>query len=620
METNIELNEQKNEQESVTSFEEKNFKRNKWFFSAGGIGRDMLYTLVSTYFLQYVQFGLTLTAAQFITLSLLIGILGRIWDGVNDPMMGAIIDGSHLKWGKFKPWIFMGAILVAVFTVLLFNIHLSGWTYIAVICAVYLLWEAAFTMNDIGYWSMIPSLSRTKAHRDSITTYVVFFAGIGTIIMTALVTYFTPGNTIQAYAIYSIIAAIAILICQMVTTFGTKEAPRDEKELSDENQISLKKMVKTILHNKQLLWMSLAMLCSSCVTAIILGLVYNMYYLEGGYNGNIIIFLIIYGVTNPLINLLYPSLAKKFSRKKIQFFTFWIVAAGLVLMCLLGWFNIPIPIIIQLSIAAFLVFGGNTLFYTATIVNLNNCVEYNEYQTGEREEAVVTTMRPLIVKFGDAIKYLIVTLTLVISGLYAITQNISAIETQKNLFGNKLETVEEQRNYVIAYSTLNGKSSEQIEEIVNNSDELTKCQFNTEYVEAIGHMYIVKKDSNGKYLNSIQLTDPLSITFMADDDAKYSLEIVVNDASGKEIHNAADEIYAAKRTIGTRLAIRFSCCVIPLILMALCLYIQRKKFIIDEEFFDQMMLEINARKESLPSKEENEEPNDKNEELNDLDE
>ena len=56
-------------------FEKKNFKRNKWFFSAGGIGRDMLYTLVSTYFLQYVQFGLTLTAAQFITLSLLIGIL-----------------------------------------------------------------------------------------------------------------------------------------------------------------------------------------------------------------------------------------------------------------------------------------------------------------------------------------------------------------------------------------------------------------------------------------------------------------------------------------------------------------------------------------------------------------
>ena len=602
MENNIDLKEEK--QESVLSFEEKNFKRNKWFFSAGGIGRDMLYTLVSTYFLQYVQFGLTLTAAQFITLSLLIGILGRIWDGVNDPMMGAIIDGSHLKWGKFKPWIFMGAILVAVFTVLLFNIHLSGWTYIAVICAIYLLWEAAFTMNDIGYWSMIPSLSRTKAHRDSITTYVVFFAGIGTVIMTALVTYFTPGNTIQAYAIYSIIAAVAILICQMVTTFGTREAPIDAKELSKENTISLKKMVKTIFHNKQLLWMSLALLCSYCVTAIILGLVYNMYYLEGGYNGNIIIFLVIYGVTNPLINLLYPVLAKKFSRKKIQFVTFWIVASGLLLMCLLGWFNIPIPIIIQLSIAAFLVFGGNTLFYTATIVNLNNCVEYNEYETGEREEAVVTTMRPLIVKFADAIKYLIVTLTLVISGLYAITQNVSAIETQKNLFGNKLETVEEQRDYVLAYKSLDGKTESEIEEIVKNNSELSKCQLNTEYVEAIGHMYIVKKDANGKYVDSIQLSDDLSTIFILNDGSSYSLEIVVNDASGKEIHNAADEIYQAKRTLSTRIAIRFSCCVVPLILMALCLMIQRKKFIIDEEFFDKMMKEIEERKNQNQEKQE----------------
>ncbi|MBO4667633.1 MAG: MFS transporter [Bacilli bacterium] len=597
METNVELQNEVQE-ESVLEFEKKNFKRNKWFFSAGCVGRDMLYTLVSTYFLQYVQFGLTLTAGQFITLSLLIGILGRIWDGVNDPMMGAIIDGSHLKWGKFKPWIFLGAILVAIFTVLLFNVHLNGWTYIAVICAIYLLWEAAFTMNDIGYWSMIPSLSRTKEHRDSITTYVVFFAGIGTVIMTALVTYFTPGNTIQAYAIYSIIGAVAILICQMVTTFGTREAPRDKKELSKENSISLKKMIKTIFHNKQLLWMSLALLFDSCVTAIILGLVYNMYYLEGGYNGNIIIFLVIYGVANPVINILYPMIAKKVSRKKIQLVTYIIVAVGLVLMALIGWFDLGVPVIVELCVAGFLTFAGHTLFYTATIVNLNNCVEYNEYETGNREEAVVTTMRPLIVKFADAIKYLIVTLTLVISGLYAITQNVSAIETQKNLFSNKLETVEEMQEYVFGYNALEGKNEEEINEIIENNKSLSNCQFNTDYVDAIGHMYIVKKDTNGKYLNSIQLKDPLSLAFILDDGSKYSLEIVVNDANGKEIHNAADEIYAAKRSLGTRLAIRFSCCIIPLIFMTAGLLIQRKKFIIDEDFFEKMMKEIEERKKT----------------------
>ena len=206
-------------------------------------------------------------------------------------------------------------------------------------------------------------------------------------------------------------------------------------------------------------------------------------------------------------------------------------------------------------------------------------------------------MRPLIVKFADAIKYLIVTLTLVISGLYAITQNVSAIETQKNLFENKLETVEEERNYVLAYHNLEGKEGEEINAIVNNSNELTKCQFNTEYVEAIGHMYLVKKDNNGKYVDSVQLSNPLSQAFILDDGSTYSLEIVVNDANGKEIHNAADEIYQAKRTIGTRLAIRFSCCIVPLVLMVLCLYIQRKKFIIDEEYFDKMLKEIEERKQ-----------------------
>ena len=81
----------------------REFNRNKWLFSTGGIGRDMSYQLVSAFLLVYVQFAVSLTVAQFTTLSLIIGIGGRLWDAFNDPIMGAIIEGSHIKWGKFKP-------------------------------------------------------------------------------------------------------------------------------------------------------------------------------------------------------------------------------------------------------------------------------------------------------------------------------------------------------------------------------------------------------------------------------------------------------------------------------------------------------------------------------------
>lgn len=600
MEENLELkNETIIENPSIIE-DEKTFNRNKWFFTIPGLGRDMLYTLVSTYFLQYVQFGLTLTAVQFATLSLLIGILGRIWDGINDPMMGAIIEGSHIKWGKFKPWIFIGALADSILTIVLFNLRPSGWLYVAVICAVYLLWEAAFTMNDIGYWSMIPSLSRTKERRDKITTLTIFFAGLGTIAMTAMVTYLAPGNVLNAYTIFSIIAAVFVAGGQTITAIFVKEAKREDAEKT-ETDISLKKMVKTIFNNKQLLWMSLAMLCSSVTTALLLGLIYNLYYLEVGYNGNIIIVIIIYAVCNTFIQLIYPSLAKKFKRKQIQFVSFFFVIAGFLGLSLMGWSDIFPFHMVLLCICSVLIFAANTLFYTASVINLNNCVEYNEYITGERSEAVVTTMRPLIVKFGDAIKYLIVTLTLIFSGLYAITQNVSAIETQTNMFDKYAQEANNAKAYFNKYLELKALGNDKTEEeynLVIDGTILDDCQFNGAYTDAVGKMYLVKLDNN-EVLEVVQLKDA-AIDFI-EDGYKYSLKISVDvkNADGSVTnYNAADEIYAQnKDNYGTRISLRIACCILPALFMTACMIIQRYKFIVDEDYFDKIEAEIKEKKE-----------------------
>lgn len=600
MEENLELKNETIIENSSIVEDEKTFNRNKWFFTIPGLGRDMLYTLVSTYFLQYVQFGLTLTAVQFATLSLLIGILGRIWDGINDPMMGAIIEGSHIKWGKFKPWIFIGALADSILTIVLFNLRPSGWLYVAVICAVYLLWEAAFTMNDIGYWSMIPSLSRTKERRDKITTLTIFFAGLGTIAMTAMVTYLAPGNVLNAYTIFSIIAAVFVAGGQTITAIFVKEAKREDAEKT-ETDISLKKMVKTIFNNKQLLWMSLAMLCSSVTTALLLGLIYNLYYLEVGYNGNIIIVIIIYAVCNTFIQLIYPSLAKKFKRKQIQFVSFFFVIAGFLGLSLMGWSDIFPFHMALLCICSVLIFAANTLFYTASVINLNNCVEYNEYITGERSEAVVTTMRPLIVKFGDAIKYLIVTLTLIFSGLYAITQNVSAIETQTNMFDKYAQEANNAKAYFNKYLELKALGNDKTEEeynLVIDGTILDDCQFDGAYTDAVGKMYLVKLDNN-EVLEVVQLKDA-TIDFI-EDGYKYSLKISVDvkNADGSITnYNAADEIYAQnKDNYGTRISLRIACCILPALFMTACMIIQRYKFIVDEDYFDKIEAEIKEKKE-----------------------
>jgi len=171
----------------------KQFNRNKWFFSLGGIGRDMSYALVGTFLLTYLQFGVSMTLAQFTTLSLLIGVLGRVWDAVNDPVMGSLIENSHFKWGKFKPWIFIGALFTGVCILLMFNGRFfTGWAFVAYMIAVYLLWEMAYTMNDIGYWSMLPSLTSVKKERDQVSMLTVAFAAVGAIITILLAKFFVP--------------------------------------------------------------------------------------------------------------------------------------------------------------------------------------------------------------------------------------------------------------------------------------------------------------------------------------------------------------------------------------------------------------------------------------------
>ncbi|MFA5154327.1 MAG: MFS transporter, partial [Clostridia bacterium] len=92
--------------------EVKTFNRNKWFYSTGGIGRDMAYQLFSAYLLTYVMFTKTITNAQFAAISVIM-IVCRIFDALNDPIMGGIIENTKMKLGKFKPWILIGALTSA---------------------------------------------------------------------------------------------------------------------------------------------------------------------------------------------------------------------------------------------------------------------------------------------------------------------------------------------------------------------------------------------------------------------------------------------------------------------------------------------------------------------------
>lgn len=584
------------------SAEDRQFNRNKWFFSVSGIGRDMSYQLIASFLLTYIQFGMTLSIVQFTTISLLIGVAGRVWDAVNDPMMGAIIEGTHMKFGKFRPWILIGAVLTGLIIILMFNVQsLSGWNFVVFMIVMYLLWETSFTMNDIGYWSMLASLSSKKEQRNSVTMLTVVFAGVGAFIAQGGISFLYPGNVRQAFSWISIAVAAIFMLMQAVMVLCIKERPRAQMEVNE--KVSLKQMWNTIRHNDQILWMTLSMLFYNVGSSLLVGLAYNLYYLEIGYDGNAIVFIAIFGVFNIAAQMFYPKLAQKLGRKKLQLLAIVLACFGYLGVALLGWTSILPFNLVTLSIFGVFVFVGQALFYMASIINMTNCVEYNEYKRGERNEAVVSTLRPFMAKFADALKYGIVTVVLTASAVYGLSQNISTLEVQKGHF-DRMETVAEQSAYIDAvndFIVLAKQDGADLGSLTTQMDEnaaLNGKQLNANYVVALGDAAVfqtyqdqttgeTKKEFVG-YVRDLTSND-------LQDGKDYVLELRGKDANGNEI-NAANKNFRDVGTLTMRLWIRASVTIVPIVCLLAALLIQNKKFVIDEDYYDMMLTEIEKRK------------------------
>lgn len=587
---------------SPISAEDKVFTRNKWIFSTSGIGRDLAYQLVSTFLLTYIQFGVSLNAAQFGVLYGLIAIGGKIWDGINDPMMGAIIEGSRMKWGKFKPWIVIGAVGCGATVMAMFNIRLEGWAFVGVMAVLYLIWESTFTMNDIGYWSMLASLSSDTKRRNSVTMLTVLFAGVGAIIAQGIIPMVTTGNMVQGYGVVAIIVALAYITSQVICGIFVKESPR--AVTADGEKISLKKMFATIKKNDQVLWMTLSMLFYNIGSMLLMTLAANLIYLELGYNGDLYFYIVVaYGVTSVLINVFYTTLSRILSRKKLQAIAISVAIGGYLVLASIGWFSsFSIWIFV---VAAVFISAGQSLFYMASIVNMTNCVEYNDYKRGERNEAVISTLRPFIVKLADAMKAGIVVIVLLASGIYGMSQSISGLEAQKSLFEEfsyeqKVEYVQYVQDFADKYKveieTLQKGDDAaayeerivQLQALIDNHQLMSRTKLTPTGIIDVWNSNIERYTAKGDsaYVFSQQLGNIDVDTYF--DSSNYYV-MYINDSADLAFRDKA------KDDIRARIVLRIVVTIVPSALLLGALFVQRKKFVINEEYYNMMIEEIAQR-------------------------
>ncbi len=406
--------------------------KNTFFFGMGTIGRDMLYTLESMFLVFFLTEVLDLSNLMFgVVGGVLTGL--RIFDALNDPLMGLIVDNTKSRRGKYKPWILSGAIVSALFMVMLFtrfgqpleslrSEQTVNVVYVVLFAVCYIAWDITYGLNDIAYWSMMPALSLEQKRREKIGSFARICANIGLFVTVVALLPVADGlgETFkqsgveagvagqQSWLVLAIGIAVLMIGFQLYTVFGAKEYRGEFKE---EEKTTMRGMFRALIKNDQLLFtvISMALFTIGYVTTTSFGTYYfkyafkdeNMYSLFAG----------ILGISQIGALIIFPLISKRMSRKQFYTLATVLVLAGYVLFFFSPMNMIPI------GIAGVLLFIGEAFIQLLMLMFLSDTIEYGQWKFGKRNQAVTLSVQPLINKLGGAVATGIMTFTLLISGI-----------------------------------------------------------------------------------------------------------------------------------------------------------------------------------------------------------
>ena len=419
----------------------KRVKRNLAMFPLGTVGRDMVYTLVTNFLLTFVLFTRQLTTGQFATITAIM-FGARIFDALNDPIMGNIIERTRTKHGKFKPWIVAGMVSTSLVIYAAFNVKLQGWSFVWFFGLIYFLFSITYTMGDISYWGMIPSLSSDGDTRNTFTARTTLFAGIGGTAAGILIPMLTTGqnaiggSTTVAFGRIALAIAILCPAFLLFVLFGVHE----DRSYNDEPvpPVSFKKIWSTITGNDQLLWIALIFLIHEISNAIVLSGVGSTYiYFEFGYEGGLYSLFTTIGMSvTALLMIFYPAISRKVPRKKLMSILLKVAIIGYAIMLLPGVLlqsgtmkvlGMDLKFLL-ITIGYMLANFGQYGYYLILMISVINTVEYNEYIHGTRDEGIITSMRPFLTKLASALTVVIASATYMLTGVTKYTNQISSLE------------------------------------------------------------------------------------------------------------------------------------------------------------------------------------------------
>lgn len=398
------------------------FIKSKLGYGVGAIGLDLSYGMFYSFLAQYLTNVLKLKPSFLLILT----PIARLWDGVNDPMMGTIVDNTHTKMGKYRPWILRGSLLNAIVLVFLFSnpFKLSGVALCAYIAIMYIGWGMTNTLADIPYWSMVPSFTSDPNERSLISTLARMFSGLGQgivslgapILMSAVSLTTSPDPETgeltkvfdaRSFFICAAVCAVCLVFFSSLSVATTKETVTTKAA----EKFSFKKAIQIIKSNDQLLVFMLFAMISNAGWYLTSGVAAYYFDVVVGDPKKQSMFSTFQAVGSVVGLLLLPFLQKYMSKRRA--YQFSLIFAGI------GYAGISVGAftnnLMVMNICYLICSTGMASMFIAQTVFLADVVDYGEFKMGFRAESITFSMKGFLQKMAYTLQTIILFASLGIS-------------------------------------------------------------------------------------------------------------------------------------------------------------------------------------------------------------
>jgi sugar (glycoside-pentoside-hexuronide) transporter len=425
---------------------EKNYlgKKEFWIFAIAAGGQGMIYAIMSSYISDFYLNVMGLTPL-FV---LLLMLLARIWDAINDPIMGMMSDRYEGKRSKYRFYILVTPIPVAILTFLLFYAPNIGQTEKMIYAGItYVLWGMIYTVSDVPFWSLPNAMTPNPKERARLISMGRTINGVGAAIPMAIVMilgFVLPlmglsGNQMERtrYMTAAIVASVVGNAVFMVAYFYSKERvkiPRPVRKPGDPS------VLKLLFKCKPLMLVVIMGVLSSTRYLLQAGAIHvarysfyigqNLSGLEGiareeAIQSSISTINLLFSVCTAAGSfgamLVMPLLYKKFNYKQIIIGSNALGIVACVIMYIIGYNNFW-ALVPFLVIASFPLGAINVTSYAM----IGDALDYMEWKTGRRDNGLGNACQSFVNKLGNALATTFIVLMYMIVNL-----DVSAISSSK---------------------------------------------------------------------------------------------------------------------------------------------------------------------------------------------